>query len=103
MSEVFNGEKIPTKERPELNKSESEKLKKSNMKEYSPYLFNNNTSTNNKNNNTNIDTFPEVLDIPRQINQEKIRQTQEKEKIISYIKKPRKTCTNHILCIFWHI
>ena len=86
MSEIFNGEKIPTKERPELNKSESEKLKKSNMKEYSPYHFNNNTSTNNKNNNTNIDSFPEVLDIPRQINQEKIRQTQEKEKILSYIK-----------------
>ena len=84
MSDVLNGEKIPTKERQELNKSEMEKLKKINMKEYSPYHFNNNTSTNNKNNNTNMDSFQ---DIPSQINQEKIRQTQEKDKVLSYIKE----------------
>ena len=86
MSEVLNGEKIPTKKRPELNESESEKLKKINTKEYTPYSFNNNASSNNKNYNTNLDSFQEALDIPRQVHQEKIRQNQEKERILSYIK-----------------
>ena len=86
MSEVLNGEKIPTKKRPELNESESEKLKKINTKEYTPYSFNNNASSNNKNFNTNLDSFQEALDIPRQVHQEKIRQNQEKERILSYIK-----------------
>ena len=87
MSEVYNGEIIPAKNRPELNISESLKLKKNN-KEFNHYnLNNNNTSTNNKNNNTNMDSFQDVLDIPAQITQEKIRQKEEKEKILNYIKE----------------
>jgi succinate-acetate transporter protein len=88
MSEVYNGEIIPVKNRPELNISESLKLKKNN-KEFNHYNLNNNnnTSSNNKNNNTNMDSFQDVLDIPAQITQEKIRQKEEKEKILNYIKE----------------
>ena len=89
MSEVLNGEKIPTKNKPELNISESEKLKKHNMKEYSPYHLNNNSSANKKNDSTNINSFQEDLNIPRQMNQEKIRQKQEKENILTFIKESK--------------
>ena len=87
MSEVYNGEIIPVKNRPELNISESLKLKNNN-KEFNHYNpNNNNTSSNNKNNNTNMDSFQDVLDIPAQITKEKIRQKEEKEKILNYIKE----------------
>ena len=82
MEQCLNGEKMLSKERQNINISESLQLKKININEYP---INNNNHYNN-NNNTNIDSYPEALDIPNQINQEKLKQIQEKKKILNYIK-----------------
>lgn len=94
MSEVFNGRKIPIKNRKELNISESSKLKKIDLKDYNISNSNtagnnnsNNNNSNNKNDNTNIDLYQEVMDIPAQIHQGKIREIGEKEKVLNYIKE----------------
>ena len=82
MDQCLNGEKMLSKERQNINISESIQLKKININEYP---INNNN--NHYNNNTNIDSYPEALDIPNQINQEKMKQIQEKDKILNYIKE----------------